>query len=83
MRGQKIVIITAGGDESFIPNFDKVVINFTVIGKACNNELHGSRILPQKQTDPQLFKKFLAFFGTEGSFPFSQEPATCPCPEPH
>jgi len=27
LRVQEIIIITVGGDESFIPNFDKEVIN--------------------------------------------------------
>ena len=42
------------------------------------------RVLPEKLTDPQLFKKFPVFFMKPvGSLPHSQEPATCPYSEPH
>jgi hypothetical protein len=36
----------------------------------------------RKLTDSQLVKKFPTFYGTQGSLPHSQEPATCPYPEP-
>ena len=40
------------------------------------------QILPEKLIGPELVKKFPAFYGTEGSLPHSQAPATCPYPEP-
>jgi hypothetical protein len=42
----------------------------------------GSRVLPEKVTVAQLFKKFLAFMETNILLPFSLEPATGPYPEP-
>jgi len=44
--------------------------------------LHGIRVLLEKLTGSQLVKKFPAFYGTQGSLPQSQVPATCPYPEP-
>ena len=41
-----------------------------------------SRVLLEKLASLQLVKKSPAFYGTEGSSPHSQAPATCPCPEP-
>jgi len=41
-----------------------------------------SRTLLEKLTGFQLVKKFPHFMESEGSLPHSQEPATCPYPEP-
>jgi hypothetical protein len=41
-----------------------------------------SRALFEKLSGSQLVKKFPAFMEPDGSLPYSQEPATCPCPEP-
>ena len=41
-----------------------------------------SRVLLEKLTGSQLFNKFPAFYGTEGSLPHSPVPATCPYPQP-
>ena len=41
-----------------------------------------STVLPEKLKRPKLLKKFLHFMEPEGSSPHSQEPATCPYPEP-
>ena len=35
-----------------------------------------------KLKGPQIVKKVPAFYGTDGSLPYSQEPATRPCPAP-
>ena len=40
-----------------------------------------NRVHLQKLTGPQLFTKFPAFYGPEGSLPYSQANATCPSPE--
>jgi hypothetical protein len=40
------------------------------------------RILLERLTTLQPIKKLLAFHGTVRSLPYSQEPVTCPCPEP-
>ena len=41
-----------------------------------------SRVLSEKLTGPQLVTKSQHFMEPEGSLPHSQQPATCPCPEP-
>jgi hypothetical protein len=41
-----------------------------------------SRVLLEKLNRSQLVKKFHAIIVPEGSLPHSQEPATCPYPEP-
>ena len=41
-----------------------------------------SRVLLEKLIGSQPIKKFPAFYGTEGSLPHSQVPATCPYTEP-
>ena len=41
-----------------------------------------SRVFLKKLTSFQLVKKFPAFYATRSSLPHSQEPATCPYPEP-
>jgi hypothetical protein len=40
------------------------------------------RALLEKLTVPELVKKFDAVYGPENSLPRSQQPATCPYPEP-
>ena len=51
--------------------------------KQLTNQLTArSRVLLEKLTVPQLVKKFSAFYETKGSLPSSQQPATCPYPEP-
>jgi hypothetical protein len=39
-------------------------------------------VLPEKPTDPQLVRKFPAFYVTQSSLPHSKGPATCTYPEP-
>ena len=42
-----------------------------------------SRVFPEKLTGPQLLKEFLAFYWTRTFIiPHSQQPTTCPYPEP-
>jgi hypothetical protein len=41
-----------------------------------------SRVLLDKMIFAQLAKKFPSFIEPEVSLPYSQEPATGPCPEP-
>ena len=41
-----------------------------------------SRVLPKKLKRPKLLKKFPAIYETRRLSPYSQEPATCPYPEP-
>jgi hypothetical protein len=44
--------------------------------------LHGAEAFLRSLTVPQLVKKFPAFHGTRRFITCSQEPATCPYPEP-
>jgi hypothetical protein len=39
-------------------------------------------ILPEKLPGPRLVKKYPAFFEIEGSSPYSQVSASCPCSKP-
>jgi hypothetical protein len=38
--------------------------------------------IPEKLSGPQVLKKFLTFYGTRKLITYSQQPATCPNPEP-
>ena len=65
-----------------------IIIDSTYLPILCKSYLLAylltplSRVLLKKLTVFQLVKKFLAFYGTDGSFPPSQVLATCPYPEP-
>jgi hypothetical protein len=48
-----------------------------------SNELHGRIALLVKPKDTQLVKKLPAIYGTQGSLPYSQNPATGPYHQPN
>jgi hypothetical protein len=57
--------------------FRKKTFTFT-----CGVTTPWSRVLPDKLKRPKLLKKFPHFMETQGSSPHSQEPTTCPYPDP-